>query len=142
MPDVLDTHSLIAELGARHGIRIDEKDPAVAIVALNCLVLEKSTEQISERMRIEIKVFEEAIAKVQRRAGQLVAEEFNAHLGAVRESLQNDITIAGGKANEILYRIEQANRYPVMIRWTAIGIVCSMVMFGLGVVLGCGYLPK
>ena len=142
MPDVLDTHSLIAELGARHGIRIDEKDPAVAIVALNCLVLEKSTEQISERMRIEMKVFEEAIAKVQRRAGQLVAEEFNAHLGAVRESLQNDITVAGGKANEILYRIEQANRYPVMIRWTAIGIVCSMVMFGLGVVLGCGYLPK
>jgi hypothetical protein len=142
MADVLDTQSLIAELGARHGIRIDEKDPAVAIVALNCLVLEKSTDQIAERIRIEMKEFEEAIAKVQRRAGQLVAEEFNAHLGAVRESLQNDITVAGGKAHEIIYRIEQANRYPVMIRWITIGIIGSMVMFGLGVVLGWGYLPK
>lgn len=142
MPDLLDTPSLIAELGAKHGIRIDENDPAVAIVALNRLVLEKSTDQIADRIRIEIKEFEDAIAKVQRRAGQLVAQEFNDHLGVVRESLQKDITLAGGKANEIIYRIEQANRYPVMIRWIAIGMVCSLMMFALGVVLGWGYLPR
>ena len=58
------------------------------------------------------------------------------------KSLQSDITLAGGKANEIIYRIEQANRYPVMIRWIAIGIVCSLVMFAVGVVLGWGYLPR
>jgi hypothetical protein len=37
MPDVLDAQSLVAELGAKHGIRIDESDPAVAIVALKPL---------------------------------------------------------------------------------------------------------
>lgn len=142
MSDVLDTRSLIAELAAKHGIRIDENDPAVAIVALNCLVLEKSTEQVAERIRIEVKDFEEAIAKVQRRAGQLVAQEFNEHLAVVRASLQNDITLAGGKANEIIFRIEQANRYPVMIRWIAVGMASSLLLFALGVVFGWGYLPR
>jgi hypothetical protein len=105
-------------------------------------VLERSTDEITQRIRIEIRALEEAVGKVQRRAGQLVAEEFNDHLAAVRKSLQDDITLAGGKANEIIYRIEQANRYPVMIRWTAIGIGCSLLMFAFGVVLGWRYLPR
>ncbi len=79
MPD-LDTKSLVVELGSKHGIRIDANDPALAIVALNRLVLEKSTDQISQRIHTEIKAFEEAVAKVQRRAGQLVAQEFHDHL--------------------------------------------------------------
>lgn len=141
MPD-LDTKSLVAELGSKHGINIDEDDPAVGIVLLNRLILEKTSEQITARVRVELKDFEEAVARVERRAGHLIAEQFNEHLDAVRKSLQNDITLAGGKANEIVYRIEQVNRYPVMIRWTAIGIICSLVMFACGVVLGWGYLPK
>jgi hypothetical protein len=141
MPD-LDTKNLVAELGSKHGIHIDEGDPALEIVLLNRLVLEKTSEQITERIRVELKDFEEAVARVERRAGHLIAQEFNEHLDAVRKSLQIDITLAGGKANEIIYRIEQANRYPVMVRWVAIGIVCSLVMFALGVVLGWGYPPK
>jgi hypothetical protein len=141
MPD-LDTKTLVAELGSKHGIHIDEGDPALGIVLLNRLVLEKSSDQITERIRVELKDFEEAVARVERRAGHLIAQEFNEHLDAVRKSLQSDITLAGGKANEIIYRIEQANRYPVMIRWIAIGIVCSLVMFALGVVLGWRYLLK
>ncbi len=141
MPD-LDTKSLIAELGSKHGLHIDDDDPALEIVLLNRLVLEKTSEQITERIRIELKEFEEAVTRVERRAGHLIAEHFNEHLDAVRKSLQNDITLAGGKANEIVYRIEEANRYPIMIRWIAIGIICSLVMFACGVVLGWGYLPK
>jgi hypothetical protein len=139
-----DTKSLIAELGSKHGIRIDESDPALAIVVLNRLVLEKSSDQISERIRYEIKEFEDAVAKVQRRAGQLVAQEFNDHLAAVRKSLQDDITLAGGKANEIVYRMERANGYPVMVRWTALGVVFALVMFAVGLIVGSGYLlhPK
>jgi hypothetical protein len=141
MPD-LDTKTLVAELGSKHGIHIDEGDPALGIVLLNRLVLEKTSDQITERIRVELKDFEEAVARVERRAGHLIAQEFNERLDTVRKSLQSDITLAGGKANEIIYRIEQANRYPVMIRWIAIGIVCSLVMFAVGVVLGWGYLPR
>jgi len=141
MPDVLDTRALVAELVSKHGIHVDDADPALAIVALNRLVLEKSTDQISERIRLELKEFEEGVAKVQRRAGQLVAEEFNDHLSAVRNSLQTDITLAGAKANEIVYRIERANGYPVMIRWTVIGCFFALVMFTIGVLVGWGYLP-
>jgi hypothetical protein len=141
MPDVLDTRALVAELVSKHGIHIDEADPAMAIVVLNRLVLEKSTDQISERIRLELKEFEEGVAKVQRRAGRLVAEEFNDHLTAVRNSLQTDITLAGAKASEIVYRIERANGYPVMVRWSAIGCFAALVMFTIGVIVGWGYLP-
>lgn len=141
MPESLDTRALIAELRSKYGIQIDDSDPAIAIVALNQLVLVRTTEQISERIRSEVKELEEGASRVQRRLGQSVAEEFNDHLLALRKSLQDDITVAGGKANEIIYRIEQANGYPVMVRWTAIGIVCALLMFALGVILGWGYLP-
>jgi len=142
MPESLDTRSLIAELGSKYGIHVDEGDPAVAIVALNQLVLVKTTEQIGERISMQAKELEEGASRIQRRVGQLVAEEFNDHLAAVRKSLQDDIAIAGARANEIVYRIEQAHSYPVMVRWTAIGIIGALLMFALGVIFGWGYLPR
>jgi hypothetical protein len=87
MPDS-ETKSLVAELGSKHGIRIDEDDPAVAMVALNRIVLERISEQISERIRMELKEFEEAVNRVERHAGRLVAQEFNEHLDAVRSSAE------------------------------------------------------
>jgi hypothetical protein len=141
MSDVLDTHALIAELGTKHGIRTDESDPAVAIVALNRLVLERTTDDISERIRMSIKEFEESVAKVQRRAGQLIAEEFNDRVVALRNELQKDITLAGAKASEAVFRIEQASRYAVMLRWTVFGCLSALLMFTIGVIVGWGYLP-
>jgi hypothetical protein len=93
MPD-LDTKTLVAELGSKHGIHIDEGDPALGIVLLNRLVLEKTSDQITERIRVELKDFEEAVARVERRAGHLIAQEFNERLDTVRKSLQSDITLA------------------------------------------------
>ncbi len=141
MPESLETQTLIEELRSKYGIYIDDSDPAIAIVALNQLFLVRTTEQISERIRLEVKELEEGASRVQRRLGQSVAEEFNDHLSALRKSLQDDITLAGGKTNEFIYRIEQANGYPVMVRWTAIGFICALLMFAFGVVLGWGYLP-
>ena len=88
---------LLAELGLKHGIRVDESDPAMGIVASNRLVLKKSTDQISDQICTEIREFEEAVAKVLRRAGQLVAQESNYHLAAVRKWLQDDATLAERK---------------------------------------------
>jgi hypothetical protein len=44
---------------------------------------------------------EEVVQKVQMRAGQLVAAEFNGRIAALRSALLRDIMFAGGKANEI-----------------------------------------
>src|SRR5205085_1775981 len=90
MPETLDTQTLISELASRYGIHIDATDPAIAIVALNELVLVRTTEQISERISSEMKELEEGASKLQRRLGHVVAEEFNDHLAAVRKSLQDD----------------------------------------------------
>lgn len=136
----LDTKNLIAELGSKHCIRIDESDPALTIVALNRLVLEKSTEQITEQVRVAMREFEEAVGKVQRRAGHLMAEEFNDRVSALRNELQKDITLAGAKANEFVFRVEQANRQPIMFRWGAAGAISGLFLFVAGLWIGIHYL--
>ena len=42
---------------------------------------------------------------------------------------------------EAVFRVEQANRYAVMVRWTVIGCLSALLMFTLGVIVGWGYLP-
>jgi CHASE3 domain sensor protein len=84
--------------------------------------------------------FEEAVRKVQTRAGQLVAAEFNDRVGAIRSELQRDIALAGARANEIVYRAEQANRHPVMLRWAVVGTLAALALFLMGLWIGARYM--
>jgi hypothetical protein len=91
-------------------------------------------------MRERLGEFEVAVAKVQTRASQLVAAEFNDRVASFRRELQQDIVLAGAKANEIVYRAEQANRLPVMLRWAVLGTVVSLALLALGLWIGARYL--
>ena len=62
---------------------------------MNRLVLEHSTDELVAVIRASMHDFEEAVRKVQTRAGQLVAAEFNDRVGAIRSELQRDIALAG-----------------------------------------------
>ena len=139
MPE-LDAKQIVAELASQHGVRMDAKDPAVTIVLLNRLVLEHTTDEIVKRVGISLREFEEAVQKVQTRAGQLVAAEFNDRVAAFRGELQRDVTLAGAKATEFVYRVEQANRQPVMLRWAALGTVAALSLFLIGLWIGARYM--
>lgn len=135
----LETKRIVGEMASRHGIRMDERDPALAMVALNRLMLEQSSDQIVERVRDVMRDFEAAVQKVQTRAGQLIGAEFNDRVAAIRGELQDDITGAGARAAEIVYRVEQANRRPVMLQWAALGILGAILMFVAGLWTGIHY---
>ena len=136
----VDVKRIVGELASRHGIRLDVNDPAISIVLLNRLVLEHSADDLVAGFRASMHDFEEAVRKVQTRAGQLVAAEFNDRVGAIRSELQRDIALAGARANEIVYRAEQANRHPVMLRWAVIGTLAALALFLMGLWIGARYL--
>ena len=136
----VDVKRIVGELASRHGIRLDVNDPAISIVLVNRLVLEHSTDELVAGIRASMHDFEEAVRKVQTRAGQLVAAEFNDRVGAIRSELQRDIALAGARANEIVYRAEQANRHPVMLRWAVVGTLAALALFLMGLWIGARYM--
>ena len=136
----VDVKRIIGELASRHGIRLDVNDPAISIVLVNRLVLEHSADELVAGIRASMHDFEEAVRKVQTRAGQLVAAEFNERVGAIRSELQRDIALAGARANEIVYRAEQANRHPVMLRWAVVGTLAALALFLMGLWIGARYM--
>ena len=40
----------------------------------------------------------------------------------------------------IVYRAEQANRHPVMLRWAVIGTLAALALFLMGLWIGARYL--
>jgi hypothetical protein len=131
-----DRERLVRVIADRHGIRVDKDDPLFAVGTICEAHMDEAARRFDELITQRITDFEAAVGKVQRRAGHLIAEEFNDHLLAVRNSLQTDITLAGAKANDIVFRIEQAYRYPVVIRWTVVGMLSAVLFVALGVWIG------
>jgi hypothetical protein len=136
----LDVKQIVGELASQHGIEMDGNDPAIAIVLLNRLVLQHTADELAKNVRVALREFEEAVEKVQTRAGQLVAAEFNDRAAVLRSELQRDIVLAGAKATEIVFRLEQANRRPVMLRWATLGIVAALALFLSGLWMGARYM--
>jgi hypothetical protein len=137
-----DREQLVRVIADRHGMKVQKDDPLFAVGIICEAYIDEAGRRFDELVKNRIGEFEAATGRIEKRMGQLVAQEFNDHLSAVRNSLQTDITLAGAKANEIIYRVEQANGYPVMVRWTAIGVALAVLMFAFGVVIGWGYVSK
>lgn len=137
-----DRDRLVRLIADRHSIRVERDDPVFAVGTICEAYIDEAGRRFDELIKSRIADLEMAAGRIETRTGQLIGQEFNDHLAAMRNSLQTDITLAGAKAHEIVYRIEEANGYPVMVRWTAIGVVFAVLMFALGVVIGWGYLSK
>ena len=135
MPE-LNKESLTAELARRYGIRMDEDDPALAMVALNRLALENAVKQLSEAIREGISELEDSMQRVDRRAGKLIAQEVTETAARVRAELQKDIDAAGLKAAHLVYQVDQAHKRPALIRWLAVGLTSAAALFGSGLWIG------
>ena len=132
----LDKERLIGELARRYAIRMDENDPAIAIVALNRLVLENAMEELSGAVAQRIAEFEASVLKVEQRAGKLLALELAEAAARIRAELRNDIDGAGIKAAHLVYLVDQAHKRPTRVRWLSAGLMSAAALFLGGVWIG------
>src|SRR5215471_763452 len=135
-----DRQKIIGLIAERNGIRVEKDDPVFAVATICQAYLEEAGRQIEASIRERLAEFESAVQKVQTRAGRLVAADLNDRVASIRAELQQDIVLAGAKANEIVYRAEQANRQPVMLRWATLGIVAALALFLIGLWIGTRYM--
>ena len=134
MPDAQRLIGLVAE---HDGIRVDKGDPIFALATVCQACLEETSRELDERVALRLADFEAAVGKVQTRAGQLIAAQFNDSVAALRSGLESDVTAAGVKALEMVTRIEQANRPPALLRWMAIAF--ALALFAAGIVIGAWF---
>jgi len=132
----LDKGRLIGELAQRYAIRMDDNDPAIAIVVLNRLILEHAMEELSEAVVRRIAEFETSVLKVEHQAGRLLAKEVHETATRIRAELRNDIDGAGIKAAHLVYLVDQAHKRPASIRWLSAGLVSAVALLIAGVWIG------
>jgi hypothetical protein len=115
--EILDSRKFIGKLVEKHGIHIDEKDPAFCVVLLNKYVLEDAVKSIVERIQHAGADFESAAERVQQRAGQLFAQQ-------MKESSTG------------LSRVGQATAGKSAIEWMLVGILTAILIFACGILVG------
>jgi hypothetical protein len=103
---------------------------------MNQLILDAAIEAVNEQIRVTIAEFQASIQKAEKRAGSMLAQSVKESTVQVRQGLQGDIHVAGLKAREIVHLVNEAHRRPALIRWSALGLVAGVLLFGGGFWLG------
>jgi hypothetical protein len=132
----IDHKQLIGEMASRYGIRVDDSDPALAIISLNQLALEAAIQDICDQLRMRIAGFEASAEKIEIRAGVVLAQQVKDSAAELRRELHADVQAASLKCRELLYQVHKANRRPAILRGAAIGIVFALILFLCGVWVG------
>jgi len=132
----IDIPHLIAEVAARHNLLFKPDDAAFALVTMNQLIFDDAMERVHEGIRETIAGFNASYQKAEKRAGSVLAQEVKQSAEQMRQGLQNDIHIAGLKAREYVHLVDEANRRPALIRWSAAGLMAGAFLFGSGVWVG------
>jgi hypothetical protein len=127
---------LIGEVAARHGILLKADDAAFALVTINQLILEEVMAELLKKVEQAVTEFEAAAARVQTRAGSLLASEVKDAAAAIRGSLESDIATAGKQAREFVFEVHRAHSRAALERWLALGITCALILFVFGVLVG------
>ena len=71
----MDIRTLIGEIAAQNGIRVDQEDPIFAVSTINRLMLDDAVEKLIARIRDVIREFETSARDVDNLAGKHLAEE-------------------------------------------------------------------
>ena len=132
----IEIQRLIAEVAARHNVFFKPDDPAIALVTMNRLILERTTETLHEQIRATIAEFHASMEKAETRAGNILAQRVKESAVQMQRGLQNDIHIAGLKAREFVHLVNEAHRRPALLRWSAVGLIAGAFLFAGGVWLG------
>ncbi len=135
MPE-LDSRLLIAEAARRFGMSIDDNDPAMVVARLTQVALDHASMELLQNVEHRLKDFEEAVARVQTRAGRCIALEFNERAEALHRELQDDLLVAGRKASDLVEKVNESNTWSVLVVWMSIGILSGLGLFVAGLWVG------
>lgn len=132
----IDVQRLIGAVAARHGVLLKPDDAAFALVTMNQLILEETMGELLEAVEHTLTGFDAAAARVQTRAGSLLADEVKEAVAAIRQELESDIASAGKQAREFVVEVHQAHSRAAREKWLALGAACGLFLFVAGVFVG------
>jgi len=134
--DALDPKKIVAEVVARHGIKIDAKDPMMAVVTLNELALMQFTTPVVERIEDAERRFEKAAERLQERAGGVLTRQVERAVSVFRAEIQTDIEDARLNADKMVIELNEAHKRHTLYRLVAVSLTCAVIIFLLGVWIG------
>ena len=132
----MDRRRLIGEVAARHGIRLDEDDPALVLVTLTELMLLEAKEEFSESARRATADFLDAADGVQSRVGSGIAMAIRKEIADARKVLAADLRAANVRAGELVSQVHRAHEKPVRYMWVTVGLLAGLLMFLAGYAAG------
>lgn len=131
-----DIDQLIGKVAAQNGVRLEKDDPAFALVTLNELVLREAAKDLHGQIQSTIDAFSESVRRLDARAGVLIAHEVRQSAAEIRLELQKDLASASLQARNLVSQVNAAHRRPVVVRWMTLGLVCGLLLFACGVLVG------
>jgi hypothetical protein len=132
----LDLDWITAEVASRHGVTLKRDDPAMVLVTINERVLESCFGRLENRARGLIAELDAAFEDMQQRESTRLTDEVHAAGIVIRQEIQRDIEAARLEAREAVFKLRSCYSRTVVHRWIAVGIVCAVVLLGLGFALG------
>jgi hypothetical protein len=124
----LDTQQIIAEVATKHGLVIDAQDPIIALATVNAIVLEQVTQRAGEDISARIAEFKQAVAGLERRAGEALGEQTAKLIRELREQLGREISSV---AQQGMPETKHLHSVPLWLT-----ILLSVVLFVLGIISG------
>ena len=135
-----DLRALAATVFERHGIALQEDDPAFALVTLNELILQKLMGELLENgdkhMTARLAEFEQTMQRVEARASKVLAQQVRESAGGLRRTLQEEISTAQLDVQRMIGEIRDGYRVSTLARWSVVAAVTAMVVFGCGFWVG------
>ncbi len=119
----MDLRALIGEVAARNQIRLEEDDPAFALVTLNQLVLEQTVAELVQQVRASMAEFEQSATRLQGRLGGVLAQELKRALATAQPSHHPVLSRAAEHASTA--------------KWLSLGAVAALGCFVFGFAVGC-----
>ena len=121
----VDLKKIAAEVSAQHGIRIDADDPIMAVVTLNRLIFEQRVYELTECLRLRTDEMEKAAARVQVRAGGVLAQEVRECVAALKHS-------AVQREPPVRTPVFGREPWAVQAIWIVIGLIAAIALFAAG----------
>lgn len=123
---------MAAEASVLHGIRIDPDDPLMAVVTINRMVFESALEEALQSIRTTTEELNQAIDRVQIRAGSAVGQEVRECVSAIRGEIQRNIDEARLNARGLIEELQRVQTRRSTIQWIATGAIAGALLFAAG----------
>ena len=135
-----DVRAFAAKVFERHGIALQEDDPAFALVTLNELILRKLMgellKEVDQHITARLAEFEQTMQRVEARASKVLAQQVRESVGGLKGTLHEEIAGAQLQVERMVEEIKRAYRIGRLARWCVVGAAVALVVFACGFWVG------